>query len=397
MTLWIIEPRDPLIVRDGRPFGPDPGARAATLPFPFPSTIAGGLRGIAGRMHNHTFDSTLADTVRQHVQIRGPFLVELGETGDICHWFVPFPADAAIHELEQPEASHGDLISLVPLAVPNNAVTNLPADLLPVGQGGKPNARKQHPNAPYFWCWDAFEKWLCEPQSKPIDLATIGLRQLVTNNRMHVSIVPETQTVREGFLYQTRGLEFTGKQRQRLALAAYVTVTANDAELFAHFRGGMAPLGGERRLMRWAQSAQHLRAAPDGMFAQIGLQRACRIILLTPAHFNGFKPDLAPHAPGLKPQLVAAAVPRAQVVSGWDMVYQQRNGERGAPKPTRRLAPAGSVYFVRFDPHDEQQAIEQWARNLWMTCISDDDQSRRDGFGLVALGVWDGQVQQMGA
>ena len=38
MTIWLVEPRDPLIVREGRPFGPDPGAWATSLPFPFPST-----------------------------------------------------------------------------------------------------------------------------------------------------------------------------------------------------------------------------------------------------------------------------------------------------------------------------------------------------------------------
>ena len=44
MSIWIIEPHDPLIFRDGRPFGPTPGARAFSLPFPFPSTLAGVVR-----------------------------------------------------------------------------------------------------------------------------------------------------------------------------------------------------------------------------------------------------------------------------------------------------------------------------------------------------------------
>ena len=48
MTTWIIEPHDPLIFRDGRPFGPNPGARAKTLSFPFPSTTTGGVRTRAG-------------------------------------------------------------------------------------------------------------------------------------------------------------------------------------------------------------------------------------------------------------------------------------------------------------------------------------------------------------
>ncbi len=153
----------------------------------------------------------------------------------------------------------------------------------------------------------------------------------------------------------------------------------------------MAPLGGERRLMRWEQhEALKLPAAPGGLFTQIGEQRACQIVLLTPAYFDGFSPDVVKVATGLNPTLVAAAVPRAQVVSGWDIVA-------GTPKPTRRLAPAGSVYFVRFDKNDDTQQIAEWAAKLWMTCIGDDAQSCCDGFGLVALGVWDGQEQQIGA
>ena len=48
MTLWRIEPRGPLIVRDGRPFGLNPGARAESLDFPFPATIAGARHHRAG-------------------------------------------------------------------------------------------------------------------------------------------------------------------------------------------------------------------------------------------------------------------------------------------------------------------------------------------------------------
>jgi CRISPR-associated protein Cmr3 len=131
---------------------------------------------------------------------------------------------------------------------------------------------------------------------------------------------------------------------------------------------------------------------------EIGKQRACRIVLLTPAYFNaGYKPTPASLVFDLHPELVAAAVPHAQVVSGWDMLRDNGTGTVGAPKPTRRLAPAGAVYFVRFDDKDDPQAIEEWARALWMRCISDDEQSRNDGFGLVALGVWNKETKQIGA
>ena len=52
---WIIEPHDPLIVRDGRPFGPNPSAQAISLSFPFPSTTTGGVRSRAGLKGDGTF------------------------------------------------------------------------------------------------------------------------------------------------------------------------------------------------------------------------------------------------------------------------------------------------------------------------------------------------------
>ena len=48
MKTWIIEPHDSFIARDGRPFGLIAGVRAASLPFPFPSTTTGGVRTRAG-------------------------------------------------------------------------------------------------------------------------------------------------------------------------------------------------------------------------------------------------------------------------------------------------------------------------------------------------------------
>src|SRR3712207_2761464 len=99
MPIWVIEPHDPLIVRDGRPFGPDPGARAATLPFPFPSTVAGGLRGLAGRMATQGFNPSLQQELLLRVKLRGPLLKELDEQQQPT-WFAPAPADASIHQTQ---------------------------------------------------------------------------------------------------------------------------------------------------------------------------------------------------------------------------------------------------------------------------------------------------------
>jgi CRISPR-associated protein Cmr3 len=72
------------------------------------------------------------------------------------------------------------------------------------------------------------------------------------------------------------------------------------------------------------------------------------------------------------------------------------------PKPTRRLAPAGSVFFVQLPGTDraDDAAIEAWIDAIWMQNISDDhpgdpERDRRDGFGLAVLGAWDGELMTM--
>ena len=68
------------------------------------------------------------------------------------------------------------------------------------------------------------------------------------------------------------------------------------------------------------------------------------------------------------------------VVSGWDLA-------QGRPKETKRLAPAGSVYFLELA--GEREDIRRWCDEAWLNCVGDGAQDRRDGFGLAALGTWE--------
>lgn len=378
MPLWIIEPRDPLIVRDGRPFGPTPGARATTLPFPFPSTVAGGLRTRAGLDRQGRFDPARVEEVKR-LEARGPLLVELDEAGEVAEWLAPAPADALLLEHPDGRESWGQRWPLVPLALPEGVQTDLPDGLAPVGPR-QHDPRKPPRNTPRFWRWDRFVAWLHSPpkDGDEIELAALGHGGPQVEQRMHVGIDREKRTAREGVLFQTRGLEFT-VERRRLGLAV-----ATDAVL----RPGLAPLGGERRLVAWRQSQRSLPACPPQVRAAIVRDRACRVLLLTPACFaGGYRPRwLLEPFQGVEARLVGAAVSRPQVVSGWDFASQR-------PKPTRRLAPAGSVYFLRLE--GDSEAIERWVDARWLACVSDEEQDRRDGFGLAALGVWSGALGRM--
>ena len=397
MPLWIIEPRDPLIVRDGKPFGPNPGARATSLSFPFPSTVAGGIRRWAGAGTDGVFIRSKDNIERvKQIAIKGPLLVEIATESEQkpLRWMFPAPADALLLETDPPEHEMALLKPLVPLDTQEIGLTNLPNQpdgLHLVGQI-KADPRKPFKDAPHFWYWEQCEQWLIAPQEDPISVKDWGHHGPQSEQRMHVSIQSETQTAIEGALFQTRGLEFTHKTEEKTRLALAV-VTDDELKPFNGGKGGFAPLGGERRLMHWWQSSGQFPTCPEAIRASIVKHKACRVVLLTPACFaQGWYPtSLLQQHNGVQPTLKAIAVQRAQVISGWDLAA---NNGKGEPKPTRRLAPAGTVLFLTLDGSDD--AITQWIDGHWMACVSDDAQDRRDGFGLAVLGTWTGELQLMG-
>lgn len=386
MSTWIIEPRDPLIVRDGRPFGPNPGARAKSLSFPFPSTTTGGIRTRAGLDQNGIFDEDRISLIKS-IRVRGPLLVELDGQDKVKEWLFPAPADALLLPQEDDPKNKSGVIcrQLVPLQLPAGAQTNLPADLALVGLA-TPDQRKLYKNSPRFWYWSAFKQWLAAPQDEQqIDLENLGHSGPLFEHRLHVRIEPETLTSVEGALFQTGGLEFARSSDPKNGLHS-VTRLGLVLETDAEMSEGIAPLGGERRLMRWRKSEAAWPPLPPEIKIVIAQNKACRVLLLTPACFNeGYRPQwLLNERNGVKPTLKAVAIQRPQVVSGWDF-------DLGKPKPTRRLAPVGTTYFLSLQGNTA--AIQQWVEELWLQCISDTEQDRWDGFGLAVLGAWSGQLQ----
>jgi len=400
MTVWIIEPHDPLIVRDGRPFGPDPDARAISLPFPFPSTTTGGVRTRAGQ-HKGIFE--LEDREKRQTQItnlkeisvRGPFLVQLtpdNSSIEINKMLVPAPRDALLFAPQASTHKEMALIQhLVPLHLSEGAKTDFDQkDLLLVGQpSSNYDERKPLEIAPNFWYWDTFIHWLLNPtyySGKEMALSTIGIRGLQSQQRTHVSIDAKKEVARDGMLFQTSGLEFTlpGNSEHRLSDARQLALAvAVEARHDFSLHPGIASFGGERRIVMWRESRIDLPSCPETLEQTIVTNKACRILLLTPACFEqGYIPtwlyEEAVRA-NVRLELQAIAIQRPQVVSGWDLDLKK-------PKTSRRLAPAGTVLFLSLQGSDK--AIKGWIRSVWMQCISDDEQDRKDGFGVVVVGTW---------
>lgn len=402
MAVWIIEPHDPLIVRDGKPFGPNPGARASSLAFPFPSTTTGGLRTRAGLNTDGVFDIKKTSDVKK-INVRGPLLVQLkSDTRDnqIEDWLVPAPLDALL--LDDEDKKQTMCKQLVPLRA-EKTYTNLEGLSLVGLQQHDP--KKPSKNAPQYWYWKHFERWLLSPSEvhgKPIP-SELGLNGPQREYRTHVSVDAEGLVAKEGALFQTSGIEFTvtsGKQDKRLnevKQLALAMVVENSTEL--SIQEGLGSFGGERRTVVWRKSESNiltnLLTCPELIRKEIINQKACRVLLLTPAYFaEGYYPHylLEKHT-DVKPELKAIAVQRPKVVSGWDL-------ENREPKPSRRLAPVGTVLFLKLDDDASPQAIESWIESIWMKCISDktedgSDSYCNDGFGLAVLGTWSGQHIEM--
>ena len=381
----LIEPRDPLIARDGRPF--KAGQRAKTLEFPLPSTTSGAIRTRSGSNAEGEFVQS-PQTVKGW-EVRGPILIN-----PVNHMFyAPAPLDSLMVDSKQ-------LHPLSPLQLDDQTSTNL--EYAPVGTRTRLEGKAK--GMPKYWCWNHFAKWLLEAHTQTIKPETLGIPGPTLETRTHVKIEPGSQTAEQSQLFSTSGLEFihvpkltpskrheTLQHAERLALY----LETNSGKTTNH---DLWSVGGERRLSRWETEStpEHPQLSGE-LLDRIKLAKACRVILLTPAYFKqGWKPEhLLGDRHGAAVKLIAAAVGRPQVVSGWDYAHvgTDANGRivRGQPKPTRRLAPAGSVYFLRLEGD-----IENWCRQTWWQNISDEEDgffARKDGFGLCVLGMWNGILE----
>ncbi len=406
MSTWLIEPRDPLIARDGRPS--DLG-RFESLPFPLPSTVAGAART---RMASQDGAFSLAPAEARKLlglAVHGPLLAELdGERGEIATFFAPAPLDAVLFDSAEPSPASCKVACwrLAPAALPRGAEMDVLGErgLRPVGfaKGSFAAGPKEKPLArpPAFWDWPTFAEWLTDPADLPeLDVTASTLEGLPRERRVHLAVEPGERVAAEGALFETEGLRFLAGPEGRLAPRRFGLAFAAEQDAAGRLVGSklelrqeLAPLGGERRLVRWRESKAGWPALPAAVREAVASSRRARLVLLTPAFFAGgampaWDGAALPQAPGVTVRMKGACVPRAVVVSGWDLAADNGPGKkRGRPKPTRRLARAGSVYFLELE--GEADDLRAWCEAVWFQPVSDDAQACRDGFGLAALGAW---------
>jgi len=355
---WTIEPRDPLVVRDGRP--PAAGMPSSrSLDFPWPSTVAGLSRTRAGLGPDGRFDEQRIGGLLQE-SLKGPWLVELDASGAAHQLALPAPRDAVAF---RDAAGAIRTLRLAPQPLPASVKTSLPPGLTPLGfVGDAPRGKAVSAGA--FWRWSAVERWLTTGAS-PSDGDVF--EPLAHERRFHVAIDPETGTASDGKLFVSDGLRFWGGRRLALGFLA------SDGLAMAP---GAVKLGGEGRASWLRAGGVGLPACPSALVDAIEKTRRARVLLATPAIFEG---GALPRAGSLfDAPIIAARVDRPDVISGWDHARNQ-------PRASRRMVGAGTVYWVNLESVSD---VRGWVAKAWAQAVPEQAaQDQRDGFGLAFVGV----------
>lgn len=360
---WLITPRDPLVARDGRPFLAGGGSRMKSLDWLMPSVLAGSFRSLYGTQQGSDFATDAAELM--NIESAGPLPVVGNEL------YFPAPANCAARL---------------------DATGRLCYERLAPGKDGAmviTTLEAEEP-VPTWWSRANLERWLTRravtlpaPRQHP---PGGYLRQLARDPRNHVRMDDALRKGKDEMLFETVGLDMSLPASHEVVRLAARTAAPKSVQASLH------TLGGERRTVHWGVGCKPLWECPDAIkTALTGAERVC-MVLATPAWFSsgGFPVEHGSEwtppgcLTGPKLKFAGACLDRWVAVSGWAM--RPVNGALAGPKPLRRLAPAGSVYFFTCKKGDGEILATRW-----LQIVSDDangGQLRRDGFGLALWGVW---------
>lgn len=391
MALLKITCRDPIVSRDGRPFGDKQGNRMRSAGWPFPSMVAGSLRSTLGKLANRDFSVETAQELLR-LEVAGFFPVSDDRM------YLPAPHDCVVHPDQGP-------LRAAPQAVDRGGC-DLPAHLRPVCL-----TREQASNdfkakdAPAWWPIERYAAWL---SGEKIVFNRQFLRAPEVETRTHVHLDSDSGAAEDAELFTTAALPLTALPRHDAPSAGASSSRFAEISLAVRVRADgwcgeevsklntLHPLGGERRLAQWKTDTEaSVWSCPPPVREALVTASKVRMILATPAVFrNGWKPgwlndDLVGTPPGANVtlRLAAVSIQRWRAVSGWSLAsLPDRPGHPGqpcGPKPVKRLVPSGGVYFF--------EIVDGYASGLadrWLEPVSDDEQDQRNGFGLATWGIW---------
>jgi CRISPR-associated protein Cmr3 len=393
-TILQLTPHDPLIARDGRPFGAGQGNRMRGLPWPLPSVVAGSFRtALVKATPGLDFSGTMPERLMQ-IAVAGVFPVHGGNL------YLPTPNDCAwddktntVHRVQPIQLEDGEGVDF-----PDTTNGLWPVRL--TAEQATEDFKAKTP--PAWWPLSNYEEWLnssaVQYQADWFSPAFLNSpRQLM---RDHVALDAGRGAAAESQIFATANLHVSHLPRFGVKLDDK-KLTFGDrfapVELSARVDGGESglnisnvslwhPLGGERRLVHWRSAESKLWDCPQSIRDALAKTTQVRLILATPGIFaGGWKPgwlnqQLEGTPPGcaVRLKLVGVSNSRWKAVSGWSLAPPR------GPKAIRRMVPAGGVYFFTVEKPGDAASLA----DLWLQPISDDDQARRDGFGLAVWGTW---------
>jgi len=398
ITTLELTARDPIVSRDGRPFGAGQGNRMRSVDWPLPSVIAGSLRTALGKTAGKDFSLETAAELQQ-VSVSGVFPVANNQL------YLPSPQDCVVHPSRGP-------LPAMPIEI-NDGGCDLPhPGLRPVMFDQPTDEDDFKPKAPPAW-WPIadYVKWL---SGSSVTLNEDFLLAPEQEDRTHVKMDADAGVGSDGELFTTTGLALDHLRRyfdskwsetqcrsfaDRYAEIRLATRVASDgwcAEQVSNLDGHF-PTGGERRLIHWKANANAaIWSCPDTIRSALQRAEKVRMVLTTPSIFrDGWKPgwlndELVGSPPGsdVQLQLVGTTIQRWRAISGWSLARINDQGQldphgRPGPKPIRRMVPAGGVYFFSVVSGNSASLSDCWQRS-----VCDEEQNQRDGFGLATWGIW---------
>lgn len=201
--------------------------------------------------------------------------------------------------------------------------------------------------------------------------------------RLGIGLDTTAGTVQSGLIYTTEGHAFSPPTATRFGATGFLVGLDGADDLLGE--SGFLRLGGDGRGAGY-QSVDYRPPAPP--LDAIAANGRFRLVLTTPGLFtDGWLPpgvyregeQYLWRAAECAARLVCAAVPRREVISGWDLF-------RWKPKDAQRVAPAGSVYWLE-DLEGPVDKLAAWvAGGLWGDTLQ--HQRQAEGYNLAWLAAW---------
>ncbi len=372
-----IEPLDVLTLRGNKLFG-DPGSYGESLIPPWPSVAAGAIRSrmlvddgvdVADFARGNINHPTLGTPAKPGTFAIHAFHLARRKADGRVERLMAAPADLSIGKNDDGTIQ---VRRLLPKSANSGLASSSPLPRLPI----LAESTRSKPENGYWLSETAWAHYLAGTAIPTHEDDLIHSRQLwKIDERVGVGLNSATRAAEEGKLFSTQSVAFS------LNIGFFASITGASPP-----RDDLLRFGGDGRGCALHPASMSL-LEPE--YADLAHASRCKIVLQSPGLFtqgwlpNGVTKDgdqyrLDLH--GVRGQLVCAAVPRAEVISGWDLAQWQ-------PKPAQRVVPSGSVYWLdklETTPEALRKLAEQ---GLWSTTC-EDAARRAEGFNRIWLSAW---------